>query len=37
LSTTMPTPFLFAVVPVYQSLKPVSSTSFAFCPFYFIS
>uniref|UniRef100_A0A0A9CA98 Glycerol-3-phosphate acyltransferase n=1 Tax=Arundo donax TaxID=35708 RepID=A0A0A9CA98_ARUDO len=33
----MPTLFLFIVVPVYHSLKPVSSTSFAFCPFHLIS
>src|SRR5664279_2160311 len=33
----MPTPFLFEVVPVYHSLKPVSSTSFAFCPFHLVS
>jgi hypothetical protein len=37
LSSTMPTPFLFVIVFVYQSLKPVSSTSFAFCPFHFFS
>jgi hypothetical protein len=37
LSSTMSTPFLFAVVSVYQSLKPVSFNSFAFCPFHFVS
>ncbi|PVH64108.1 hypothetical protein PAHAL_2G189300 [Panicum hallii] len=30
----MPTPFLPEVVPVYQSLKPEPSTSFAFWPFH---
>ena len=30
-------PFLFEVVPVYQSLKPVLSTSFAFYPFHLVS
>jgi hypothetical protein len=33
----MSTPFLVDVFYVYQSLKPVSSTSFAFCPFHFAS
>jgi hypothetical protein len=33
----MTTPFLVDIFPVYQSLKPVSSTSFAFCRFHFIS
>jgi hypothetical protein len=37
LSSTMPTSFLVDVVSVYQSLKPISFTSFTFCPFYFIS
>jgi hypothetical protein len=35
--STMATPFLVDVVPVYQSLKVISSTSFAFCPFHFVS
>ena len=33
----MPTPFLPGVAPVYQSLKPVSLTSFAFWPFHLVS
>ena len=37
LSIKTPTLFLFEVVPVYQSLKPVLSTSFAFCPFHLVS
>ena len=37
LSIKTPTPFLFATVPVYQSLKPVLSTSFAFWPFHLVS
>ena len=37
LSIKTPTPFIFEVVPVYQSLKPVLSTSFAFCPFHLVS
>ncbi|GER54011.1 transcription factor PIF3 [Striga asiatica] len=37
LSIKMPTPFLLDEAPVNQSLKPVSSTSFAFCPFHFVS
>ncbi|PVH36607.1 hypothetical protein PAHAL_6G120700 [Panicum hallii] len=37
LSIKMPTPFLPEVVPVYQSLKPEPSTSFAFWPFHLVS
>uniref|UniRef100_A0A0A9FHW0 Uncharacterized protein n=1 Tax=Arundo donax TaxID=35708 RepID=A0A0A9FHW0_ARUDO len=35
----MPTSFLFlfVVIPMYHSLKPVSSTSFVFCPFHLVS
>jgi hypothetical protein len=36
-SQARPTSFLVDVFPMYQSLKPVSSTSFAFYPFHFIS
>jgi hypothetical protein len=37
LLSTMPTLFLVVVVLMYQSLKPLSSTFFAFCPFHFVS
>uniref|UniRef100_K3YKE0 Uncharacterized protein n=1 Tax=Setaria italica TaxID=4555 RepID=K3YKE0_SETIT len=37
LSIKTPTPFQFAAVPMYQSLKPVFSTSFAFWPFHLVS
>jgi hypothetical protein len=37
LSSARSTSFLVDVFPVYQSLKPVSSTSFACCPFHFVS
>ncbi|GER49082.1 Phox-associated domain [Striga asiatica] len=33
----MPTPFLLDEAPVNQSLTPVSSTPFAFCPFHLVS
>jgi hypothetical protein len=37
LSSAMHTPFLVNVFPVYQNLKLVSSTSFTFYPFHFVS
>ena len=37
LSIKTHTPFLFEVIPMYQSLKPVLSTSFSFCPFHLVS